>query len=421
MNFKKIIIPIFILTLALPGSFNLALAVETPESLKLAIEAKQKELDELNQKIAQTQASIEEVSDKKQSLQKEISKINSTISQLGLNIKASEINISKLNLEITSTQEQIDQTKSQIDIKREAVSKLLRELQRTDEETTLAIFLKNKSLAESLSEVNAIIDVNSGLSIEVEQLQNLNNQLNSQLSSKANKKSNLELENKNLKNKKVITESQKSERQVILTQTKNQQTTYEQMLTELEKEQDSISNQITDFEDKLRASFDPTLLPGKRPGVLGWPVTLMADGGSGRISSHYGQVRPKLDKGRPHRGVDIAAPIGTPVFAAADGIVKAVDNNDVSSWKKYQYGKYVFIEHQNNLATIYAHLSVQSVRKGDVVKRGDLIGYVGSTGYSTGPHLHFGLYWAPSVVFKSIPPARGLVPIGVYVNPEDYL
>lgn len=411
-----IILPFFVLT----GISGYA-AVSTPESLKQAIEAKQKELDVLNQKIAQTQTSIEETSDKSKDLQKEIKKINSTISQLGLNIKASEINISKLNLEIMSTQEQVDATKLQIDVKKEAVSNLLRELQRKDSETTLVVLLKNQSLSQSLAEANAIISVNSGLSVEVEQLQNLNDQLSNQLSLKANKKGNLELESKNLKNKKVITESQKSERQTILVQTQNQQKTYEQMLTDLEKEQDSISDQITDFEDKLRASFDPTLLPGKRSGVLGWPVILMADGGSGRISSHYGQVRPKLDKGKPHRGVDIAAPIGTPVFAAEDGKVIAVDNNDVSSWKKYQYGKYVFIEHDNNLATLYAHLSVQIAHKGDIVKRGDLIGYVGSTGYSTGPHLHFGLYWAPSVTFKSVPPAKGLVPIGVYVNPEDYL
>ena len=115
------------------------------------------------------------------------------------------------------------------------------------------------------------------------------------------------------------------------------------------------------------------------------------------------------------------APIGTPVFAAADGKIIAVDNNDRNAWNKYQYGKYILIEHDNNLTTIYAHLSAQVVQKNSLVKRGDLIGYVGKTGYATGPHLHFGVYWAPSVLMKSIPPAEGLVPIGVVINPEDYL
>jgi len=79
------------------------------------------------------------------------------------------------------------------------------------------------------------------------------------------------------------------------------------------------------------------------------------------------------------------------------------------------------IRHNNNLATLYAHLSQQLVKKEMTVKRGDIIGYSDTTGYATGPHLHFGAYWAPSILMKNIPPAAGLVPVGVIINPEDYL
>ncbi|MDD5547949.1 MAG: peptidoglycan DD-metalloendopeptidase family protein [Candidatus Pacebacteria bacterium] len=419
MKFKSLtLIFLFLMSFAIGGR---VLAVETPEELRKAIEEKNKSLEEINKKILETQKVLDETGEKSKDLQQEIKKINSNISSLNLGIRSSEINISKLKLEIEEVQYEINDTEKEIGLKRDAVARLLQELQKKDGETTLTIFLKNQSLADGLAEVNEIIDINSGLSGEVNKLQSLNDQLNQKLGKSASKKKNLEVENINLKNKKVITESAKSEKQTVLVQTKNQEKTYQEMLKDLEAEQDNIASEITIIEDKLRASFDPTLLPGKRTGVFAWPVTLIKDGGMGRISSNYGQVRPKLDKGRPHRGVDIAAPSGTPVFAAEDGKVVAVDNNDASSWKKYQYGKYVFIEHQNNLATIYAHLSAQVVHKGDIVKRGDLIGYVGNTGYSTGPHLHFGAYWAPSMVFKSIPPAKGLVPIGVYVNPQDYL
>ena len=61
------------------------------------------------------------------------------------------------------------------------------------------------------------------------------------------------------------------------------------------------------------------------------------------------------------------------------------------------------------------------VQKGDTVKVGDLIGYSGNTGYSFGAHLHLGLYWTPSIQFKKIEPAVGLVPVGVTINPLDYL
>lgn len=110
-------------------------------------------------------------------------------------------------------------------------------------------------------------------------------------------------------------------------------------------------------------------------------------------------------------------------MAAADGKVIAIGNNDkgTSRWARYQYGKYIVIEHENNLSTLYAHLSRIIVQKGEAVKRGDIIGYSGETGYSYGPHLHFTVYWTPSVQFKSIPPAAGLVPVGVTINPMDYL
>lgn len=421
MKIKKITILFVVFSVLVVGGLPALTKAETPESLKKAIEEKNKALGELNQKITQTQQVLTETGEKSRTLQQEISTINSGINHLKLNIRSGEIKISKYNLEIEALQYDIGDTEKQIDLKEEAVASLLRELQKKDQETTLVIFLKNKSLAESLTEVNSIIDINSGLSDEVNKLQELGDQLTDKLNQSSVKKQNLEFENKNLKNRKAITESQKSEKQVILTQTKNQEKTYQQMLEELEAEQDSVNKEISEIEDKLRAAFDPTLLPSKRSGVLAWAVPLIKDGGLGRITSIFGAIRKNLDRGRPHRGLDIAAPVGTPVFAAEDGKVIAVDNNDRSSWRKYQYGKYVLIEHPNNLTTLYAHLSKWAVQKGETVKRGDLIGYVGNTGYSTGPHLHFGVYWAPSILMKAVPPANGLVPIGVYIDPQDYL
>jgi hypothetical protein len=86
-----------------------------------------------------------------------------------------------------------------------------------------------------------------------------------------------------------------------------------------------------------------------------------------------------------HRAIDIAAPIGTPVYAADNGIVIK------SGYSKDGYGGRVIIDHQIDYVTLYAHLSQALVQEGDVVQKGQLIGYVGSTGNSTGPHIHFEL------------------------------
>ncbi|KWV91521.1 M23 family metallopeptidase [Erythrobacter sp. YT30] len=104
---------------------------------------------------------------------------------------------------------------------------------------------------------------------------------------------------------------------------------------------------------------------------------------SGRMSSGYGmRNHPVLKRRKKHNGVDIAAPTGTPVYATADGLVGRAD------WFS-SYGLYISIDHGADLETRYAHLSRLAVAAGDTVRKGDIIGYVGSTGRSTGPHLHY--------------------------------
>ncbi len=105
-----------------------------------------------------------------------------------------------------------------------------------------------------------------------------------------------------------------------------------------------------------------------------------------RISSRFNPYRrhPVLNRMRAHRGVDYAAPTGTPVKAAGSGRVRFVGN-------KGGYGKVVEIDHPNEVRTLYGHLSrfARGLNRGDKVSQGDVIGYVGMTGLATGPHLHY--------------------------------
>ena len=261
--------------------------------------------------------------------------------------------------------------------------------------------------------------MNQGLSVEISGLQSLQEELAEKVSTTSGKKQSIEQETQNAQYQQKLTAEQKAERERLLNLTKAEQREYEAQLAELEKQQEAITRVIEELEHELRASFDPSLLPLKRPGVLAYPVTDVY------VTQEYGQTdfAAQAYKSKTHGGVDFRASIGTPILAAEDGIVMASDNNDkgTSRWQKYQYGQHVLIEHDNNLATLYAHLSTRLVSKGERVTRGQVIGYSGSTGYSTGPHLHFGVYWAPSIQLKSIPPAAGLVPIGVTIDPEDYL
>ena len=117
-----------------------------------------------------------------------------------------------------------------------------------------------------------------------------------------------------------------------------------------------------------------------------------------RMSSDYGmRTHPVLGGRRSHKGVDLAGPTGTPVYATADGTV------GMAQWFS-SYGNYIQIEHGGSLQTRYGHLSGYAVTAGQKVRKGDLIGYIGSTGRSTGPHLHYEVRVA-----------------GVAVNPVPYM
>lgn len=103
-----------------------------------------------------------------------------------------------------------------------------------------------------------------------------------------------------------------------------------------------------------------------------------------RMASGYGWRSDPFTKARKmHWGMDFTAPRGTPVYASGDGEVSRADNNSSG------YGKHIRVEHGYGYMTLYAHLSKYNVTKGQKVKRGDLIGFVGSTGRSEAPHLHY--------------------------------
>ncbi len=104
------------------------------------------------------------------------------------------------------------------------------------------------------------------------------------------------------------------------------------------------------------------------------------------LTSQFGpRIDPISHVASNHNGIDMACPTGTPVYATRKGVV------DVAGWHK-QYGNYVVIRHADGYKSLYAHMSKLLTEKGEKVDQGDKVGLVGTTGYSTGPHLHFTVY-----------------------------
>ena len=136
--------------------------------------------------------------------------------------------------------------------------------------------------------------------------------------------------------------------------------------------------------EQARAAAAATLLAAEAAATLSIPSLgkrqLFA---AGSITGGFGLRRHPISGDiRPHSGVDVAAPVGTPILATADGKVKT------AAWQG-TYGLLVSIDHSKGVQTRYAHMAALNVIAGQRVRRGDVIGFVGSTGRSTGPHLHY--------------------------------
>lgn len=164
-------------------------------------------------------------------------------------------------------------------------------------------------------------------------------------------------------------------------------------LDQLERNMDKLLKDAEQQEEGLKEVLE---FLKKRESILAatpslWPV-------KGWVTSNFGYRESPFGKGRDfHKGIDIAARVGHPIIAPADGIV-------AESVNRADMGNHVVINHKNGISTSYAHMLRSAVHKGKSVKKGEVIGYVGNSGRSTGPHLHY------SVMLN-----------GVHVNPRKYL
>lgn len=151
---------------------------------------------------------------------------------------------------------------------------------------------------------------------------------------------------------------------------------------------------------RLFASWNSTSTAAApiRPRSVSIPSRIPLEGAG--LTSGFGmRSHPVLGGRRQHKGIDLASPTGTPIYATADGVVSRAD------WFS-SYGLYISLDHGAALETRYGHLSRLNVAEGQAVRKGDLIGYVGSTGRSTGPHLHYEVRIAGTAV-NPIPYMQG--------------
>lgn len=201
----------------------------------------------------------------------------------------------------------------------------------------------------------------------------------------------LERQQKELADRKKIYEFSITQQESLVRKTRNDEAVYQRLLQKKQEERLQLQQDIYEYESRIGYLRDPTTVPGPKKGLLRIPFSVPV-----WLTQRFGETAfaraNALRYGKPfHDGIDFGLPTGTQLFASADGVVIGTGNTDIVS-SCYSWGKWIVIKHGFGLSTLYAHLSLIKVRLGQKVQAGELIGYSGNTGFSTGPHLHFGVY-----------------------------
>jgi murein DD-endopeptidase MepM/ murein hydrolase activator NlpD len=384
------------------------------------LQQKSQQLAAINAALDAAKKSLTTAQAQRVTLQSQLTSINGNINTLNLGIRADTVTSEQLALEIQQMASDLGDITQSVAVRQAAIGTILEEMQKNDmaNGNLLALFLKSGTLANGVLEANSILDLQEKLASDITALRTLRTQYEQDIADSNAKKNQIAAHQTDLQNKKSIVQDQQQEKQALLTQTKNQESAFQKQYTALQKEQQQISSDIESLDAILRQKVNPATLPALQPGVLLVPVQ---GDDRGDITQGYGATSFAKNgyQGHWHNGVDFAASIGTPVLAAEDGTVAATGNQDAYC-RKGAYGKFIVINHTDGLTTLYGHLSRQVVVKGDAVKRGQLIGYSGQTGYATGPHLHFTVY-AQSTFYMGPSKTCGPMPYGGDLNPLGYL
>lgn len=344
----------------------------------------QADIQKIKDKIAANEEKIEKNNKKIDSLKKDISnylqiveELENKISSLESNISDTKDLISKYELLIDQTQTQIYEKENQIATKYDSFLEVLRLSYEDGTQNYLEILFDSESLIDFLSRVDRLGAI---ISYEQTVLADLEKEISDLNSMKATlqdaKDETLQLGASQAESEKELQESL-DEAEAQLKKLNKDKAALEKVQKEaaaLDKELDKeLEALIKKYQEQQQAEANAKLL---------WPV----DSYNKRISSPFGW-RTLWGEKDYHTGIDIVGPksgdiAGDNIYAAADGTVLISKYNS-------SYGNYIVIDHGNTISTCYAHLSKRKVNAGDKVKRGQVIGTVGTTGSSSGYHLHF--------------------------------
>lgn len=373
---------IFAATLIL-GAVGSAWAVTQSDinSLKNQQVAIQQQKAGLQTKISSLQGQVSDAQEEKVALDQQNQLAQQEIDNINEQIALYDQMIAEKAEELKKAQAAEDKQKA-------ALEKRMRAMEETPSLTYVAILFNASDFSDLLSKINDI----SAIMTSDKELEDAYAAARQKVESVKNEYEQTQSEQKQTKieldAKKADLQQQIANATQLITNLESNIDAYKAQYEAEQQQEAEIRNQIAAKVAALEAQQKAAAEAAKKNGTTApitngtgqftWPVPA-----SHTISSPFGyRVHPIFGTSKFHSGLDISAPSGTPIVAADSGTV-------VTAVYSSSYGNYVAISHGNGNSTLYAHMSRLAVSSGQSVSKGQVIGYVGSTGWSTGPHCHF--------------------------------
>lgn len=391
-----------VMTVALlAGAGHLPAQAITSDSIRdkeEQIDKMEREKDALQDNLTDLQKVKKDLETQKSNLKNYVAELDGKLAEIEQNIVDLNLQITAKEKEITETQEELEEALETEEAQHRAMVSRIRMMYEQGNTQIVETLLGAGSFGGFLSRADAMEKV-AAYDRQMYEEYKANRQLVELC------KEQLELEKEILDQSKENVELEQANLEALIDQKNRDIIAYE---TDIHNKEEAIKEyeQMIREQDEEIAALEQAILEEKRNILAANGEVITYDGGQfkfplasyTRVSDEYGmRIHPTLGVQQFHNGVDLASPKGTAIYAAYDGKV-------VAATYSATMGNYIMIDHGSELYTIYMHASALYVKKGDLVVRGETIAAVGSTGRSTGNHLHFS-------VRKS----------GSYVSPWEYI
>jgi len=412
MNHRKPWVSVIALILAavmllglVAGAITVIVSAKTSAEIQVEINALEDEQDDIQAKLDQLESQRSENMDEMKDIVAQKNIIDQEIQLLFQQVDVINEQIDAYNIQIADKQDELDAAEDRLAYLNEKNKARIRAMEEQGSISYWSVLFQANSFSDLLDRLNMIAEIAAADQRRLDEMSAVAEEIAQTKEVLEQQKAVLQENKLELDQAQADLEVKRSEADAILAELSLIGEEYDALIDEAEAANAELLEQLGQLEIELdeaeRKEYEQWLsqqTPSAGTGTVTNGVTWLVPCSYTRLTSPYGyRWHPVYGDWRFHSGVDLAGPLGTPIYATRSGVVKTATYN-------WSAGNYVSIDHLDGFSSTYMHMTSYVVSYGDYVAAGQLIGYMGSTGTSTGSHLHFSIY-------KN----------GSSVNPVDYV